>query len=368
MEKNPLISIVVPVYNAEDHIARTLDSLLAQNYDALEIICVDDGSSDGSLGILKGFEQKHPDRLKVFHQENQGVSVARNYGIDQAQGDIIMFADADDDLEPSTCKKVGEVFAQESPEVLTFGFKVDPLEAMPLGMDKELHPSNKTYDQFTSELLFQEKARPYVWRTAFSREFVNREHIRFEPGIKLGEDQIIYFVAYPLSKKTILASDQLYIYNMRSDSATHANANEEEGAERRLEQHMLVIEAILKEWQERGLQQLCRSELLEWSFDLVLFDIRSLDSAKQWAYFTRLMSDYESYYGELPSAVAEHAATRKCFQDIERTLAKAGKNPQTFPDQYVAIPHFVQFYLMRYGFVRCFQQILISLGILKKWK
>lgn len=367
-DENPLktISIIVPVYNAQDHLAQTLDSLLCQTNQDIEIICVDDGSQDHSLQILHAYKKAHPEIMRVFSQKNQGVSIARNLGIEQAKGDIIMFVDADDKLLPHACMKVKEVFEQQTPEVFTFGFMCEPPEAMPLGMAKELKPANKVYDQFAPDLLFKEKARPYACRTAFSRDLIEKHHIRFEPHIRLGEDQVIYFVAYPLSCKTVLSSEQFYIYNMHHDSATHANAHEKNSAQRRLEQHMLVVEAIQKEWRERGLTDFCRAALLEWTLDLVLFDMLSLDTQKQAEYFKRLMDDYRAYYDEDPSGVARNPSTKNCLQDIESALMAqdAGKQTRSF----VSTVHLALFYYHRYGFIRCFQQVLIGLGLLKKWK
>ena len=95
----PVISIIVPVYNVAPFLSRCLDSLVGQTYENLEIICVDDGSTDGSAAILDACAAKDS-RIKVIHQENAGVSVARNRGLDAATGEFVTFVDADDWLEP----------------------------------------------------------------------------------------------------------------------------------------------------------------------------------------------------------------------------------------------------------------------------
>lgn len=104
MMKNPLVSIIVPVYNTEKYISECLDSLCQQNYSHIEIIAVDDGSTDNSLCLLKELSNKD-DRLKVFSQPNQGVSAARNLALSQATGIYVMFVDADDWIDPSTIEK-----------------------------------------------------------------------------------------------------------------------------------------------------------------------------------------------------------------------------------------------------------------------
>lgn len=91
----PLISVIIPVYNVEKYLRRCLDSVIAQTYQKLEIICVDDGSIDDSGKICDQYAVRDA-RIKVIHQENQGLSAARNRGIDAADGEYIAFVDSDD--------------------------------------------------------------------------------------------------------------------------------------------------------------------------------------------------------------------------------------------------------------------------------
>lgn len=361
------ISLIVPVYNAEDSIVKTLDSLLNQTYQNIEVICVNDGSTDQSLKLLHQYANEYPETIAVVHQDNQGVSVARNTGINHATGGIIMFVDADDELVSCACERVAQVFSDSDTEVFTFGFMCNPVESMPLGMSKVLRPPAKSYSKFEPDLLFSDATRPYTCRTAISRSLLVREDIRFEPGVSLGEDQIIYFLLYPLSRKTVLSPEQLYIYNMQDQSATHANAADPLGAEKKLCQHMQVVETILREWSQRKLNHLCRPELLDWILDFVLFDINGLEEKKKTLYLARLLAGLDAYFQEDLTHVAHYRSTKKCLEDIRRSIA-TNKNDSTSPLKKTNIIHLAAFYCRRYGFVRCFQQLLISLGIIKKWK
>ena len=96
--KSPLISIIVPVYNAEKHLKRCLDSIICQTYKNLEIIIVDDGSEDGSGEICNKYAE-HDERVRVIHQKNQGVSSARNAALEVSRGEYIAFVDSDDWIE-----------------------------------------------------------------------------------------------------------------------------------------------------------------------------------------------------------------------------------------------------------------------------
>lgn len=102
--KNPLVSIIIPIYNTEKYIYECLNSLINQSYSHIEIIVVDDGSTDNSLCLLKELSAKDS-RLKVFSQPNQGVSAARNLALSKATGTYVMFVDADDWIDPHTIEK-----------------------------------------------------------------------------------------------------------------------------------------------------------------------------------------------------------------------------------------------------------------------
>lgn len=104
MMKNPLVSIIIPIYNTEKYIYECLNSLINQSYSHIEIIVVDDGSTDNSLCLLKELSAKDS-RLKVFSQPNQGVSAARNLALSKATGTYVMFVDADDWIDPHTIEK-----------------------------------------------------------------------------------------------------------------------------------------------------------------------------------------------------------------------------------------------------------------------
>ena len=98
-----LISIIVPVFNIEEYLSKCLISLINQTYSRIEIICVNDGSSDNSLGILENFSQKDS-RIKIISQKNQGLSAARNTGIANAQGEYVVFVDGDDWVDVNMCE------------------------------------------------------------------------------------------------------------------------------------------------------------------------------------------------------------------------------------------------------------------------
>ena len=115
------ISVIVPVYNCEDYLEESIRSILNQSFNDIEIICVDDGSTDDSLNILKELS-KQDTRLKVYTQENQGASVARNNALEKASGDYIYFFDADDYAVEDCLEKVYSNAVNNDSDMVIFYF------------------------------------------------------------------------------------------------------------------------------------------------------------------------------------------------------------------------------------------------------
>ena len=119
-----LVSVIVPVYNSTAYLKRCVDAILAQTYKDLEVVLVDDGSTDDSLDICREYA-KNDSRVKVFHKENGGSSSARNVGIKEATGEYICFCDSDDYYEPDIVENLMKVFNENQRN--TFGVKAGPL-------------------------------------------------------------------------------------------------------------------------------------------------------------------------------------------------------------------------------------------------
>lgn len=119
------ISIIVPVYNGEKHLVRCIESILNQEFDRrhLEILLINDGSSDGSLRLLKGYQKKNPTVISVVDQKNAGAATARNNGIQQARGEYVLFIDQDDSVDSDYCRCLYEAITEGDYDVVQAGFK-----------------------------------------------------------------------------------------------------------------------------------------------------------------------------------------------------------------------------------------------------
>lgn len=182
-----LLSIVVPVYNGSAFLPRCLESLLGQTYRELEIICVDDGSTDNSLETLQHYAAQDS-RMKVIHQENAGVSAARNAGLDAATGEYVTFVDADDWVEPDTYEKVLAAFS-DSVDLVCFGVDVEGVddsgleEYCRLLSDGPTPPSPNCIAGMNA----------CVWNKVYRHSIIQAHDMRFPEGQAYGEDDAFIF-------------------------------------------------------------------------------------------------------------------------------------------------------------------------------
>ena len=161
MKNKPLISIIVPVFNAEEYLAQCLDSILNQTYRDLEILCINDGSCDGSIGILKKYKNRDS-RIVIIDKQNEGVSATRNVGLKKANGDYLMFVDADDWIEPYTCEKALVTLNDNNADIVT--------------LPQAPRPTPKNSSDFGNTCI---KGWDSIYRKRISRKFTMR-HCRTE--------------------------------------------------------------------------------------------------------------------------------------------------------------------------------------------
>lgn len=222
MEKNtPKITVIIPVYNVEKYLRKCLDSVINQTYTNLEIICVDDGSPDNSGAILDEYSQKDS-RIIVIHQENAGVSAARNRGLDIATGEYIAFVDSDDWLEPQCYElAVAEFLKDNNIDLVYFGANVfnerNNLSQKEFEVQKKwFSPFYKGKYELSNKLMSHFIGA--VWSWLFKKSIIDEYNIRFS-NYKLSEDSL-FLMYYLNGVKFILYIDKcLYNYVLRDASA-----------------------------------------------------------------------------------------------------------------------------------------------------
>lgn len=216
MEKHTRVSVIIPVFNAEKYLTKCIDSVLSQTYTGLELILVNDGSTDQSENIINSFI--HDNRIVYLKQENKGVSAARNLGLSRASGEYIIFVDSDDYLVPDSLymriEKAANTdllisnyfqikdFAIEKKEFVNTDKELSILEALML-----ISPKNNIEYQ------------GYLWNKVFRREIIKENGILFDTSVAYGEDRLFICKYITYCKKISLDTNAVYCYRLNDDSA-----------------------------------------------------------------------------------------------------------------------------------------------------
>lgn len=221
---NPNISVIVPCYKVECYLKACLDSLIGQTYHNWEAICVDDGSPDNSGKILEEYAKKD-NRIKVIHQENQGLSVARNNGKKLAKGDYIYFLDSDDAIHPQLLEVTYELSKKYNADLVNFDCYNSERGMIER---KQQIDVNKMKVKVTDNPIFQgcykNKYRIHInaWNKLYKRELL--DGIEFIPGIHFEDFPHTYAV---LSRKprTVITTEKLYYYRPNEGSISRKDGN-----------------------------------------------------------------------------------------------------------------------------------------------
>lgn len=218
---NELISVIVPVYNVEKYLDQCIESVINQSYTNIEIILVDDGSTDNS-GILIDEWRKKDDRISVLHQNNSGLSAARNAGYKMSKGQYIMFVDSDDFLDLQMIEKMYSAIKDESAQI-SICYEIAFME------NKDIVPAKvpineKKYEnhkEFLSHFMDDFRGPfTWAWNKLFERSLI--DGIAFQEG-RLIEDLLFITDLSKRIKKVVWIPERLYYYRQRETSIMHTN-------------------------------------------------------------------------------------------------------------------------------------------------
>jgi glycosyltransferase involved in cell wall biosynthesis len=223
------ISVIIPVYNCEKYLERCLDSVLRQRLDdgdELQIVTVDDGSTDSSGSILDRYAKVHSN-IQVLHQPNQGVSAARNHGIDLVEGDYIHFVDADDFLLYDNCYRVllQKIKNADTPiDILRFKF-IMFFEGNELDVDRYYNLDDFVIDfEGTGRDVCHElKFIGYAHMSLNRSDVIREKHLRFDTTIHFNEDTLFNLELYLTVNHVVLTTASIYGYYMNSGSVSFSN-------------------------------------------------------------------------------------------------------------------------------------------------
>lgn len=209
-----LISVIVPVYNVDIYLEKSLLSLLNQTYKNLQIILIDDGSTDDSARICDHYKRIDK-RIEVFHLKNQGVSNARNLGLDYAKGKYIYFFDSDDTLEPEALRVLYDELQNNDIDLVECSyFKVYSNQKKAV-----IHPEIKikSKEAIRDLLLWRGCLTSFCWDKLYIKDKIGT--LRFDTSLKIGEDDLFVFEYLLKCDNVIVIERPLYNYLIRENSA-----------------------------------------------------------------------------------------------------------------------------------------------------
>ena len=210
----PRVSVIVPIWNEERHLAGALGGILSQDFEALEAVLVDGGSEDGSLALARQYAEKYPGKVRVFTvPPGEGPGTARQEGIRQAKGDYLVFADADDLLpEKDVVSRLYRTIRREEADIVVGNYDrlLDGrrVPARPHGFTADTDP---TTEDFRFQGFFSGGHLAYVWGKMYRKGFLEEHQITFS-GLPYGEDKLFNFFCYAARPSYVFVPETVYTY------------------------------------------------------------------------------------------------------------------------------------------------------------
>ena len=292
------ISVIIPAYNVEDYIGDCVNSIMNQTFKDLEIICINDGSEDNTLNILRQFESKD-DRIIVIDQENNGVGTARNAGLDAATGEYIYFIDSDDFLDSNALSELYDIAKENEADLIIFksqNFNHDPtepfveeyneMEQIPSSFKNKLFSFKDMLEHFT-------KIDVTIWNKFFKHDLI--EDVRFDEDI-IFEDNLFTVDYFFKANRVYFYDKVLYHRRLRPNSIiTSASRRHVEGLE--------VNKRMIKRIKEAGYYDDVKEKLFIKNFTIIIYRFINIDDEYKEYFFDCLKKDLTSNEDEIKNSL-----------------------------------------------------------------
>lgn len=275
---SPLVSIIVPVYNCAEYVQQCLDSVYAQIYENWEIICVDDGSQDDSLSILRVNESLH-DRVRVISTANKGPGSARNEGIVRAEGKFVLFLDADDFIDPRLLEITVSQAEKTNADIVVwdvwfFNDRHGRVQHPPMGI---LHftpfiQDGSVFSWRTSPDDILLSFQNWPWNKLFRTSFVNQNGLRFQEDVMRTEDVLFVCVALMRAQRITTVEGRLSCYRVMRPGSAMATKDEYPF------DFLTAILAFKEFLKQEGLYEEVGRSYRNWALSSALYNLHTLNS------------------------------------------------------------------------------------------
>lgn len=237
------VSVVIPVYNVEDYVEKCLDSVVNQTLDDIEIIVVNDGSTDSSKEKINKYLEKYPNKIKYLEKENGGLSSARNFGMPHATGKYIAFLDSDDYIEKDAYEKMYNLAEKENADMVDCDFIWE-------------YPNKNKMDkvkEYNSKEEMIEKGRVAAWNKLIRRDIIERENLKFPEGLRY-EDVDFFYKLVPYIEKVVFSREPYIHYVQRQTSITNTQNS-------RTEEIFIVLDNVINYYKEKNLFEKYKTQI-----------------------------------------------------------------------------------------------------------
>ena len=286
----PKVSVILPVYNVGKYLRQSLDSLINQTLKEIEIICVNDGSTDDSYEILEEYKSKD-NRIKVIHKENKGTGAARNDGLRLATGECIGFVDPDDWVKPNMFERLYQEIKEKD---------LDIVMCMPDGYD-EKNAVNAPFPYFVDanfEHIIDDKIfnwrdlSPFqypmcVWNKLYTKKLFDDNNIDFAEGLDF-EDHKVIFGTLLTAQKMYFIREKLYVYRFNREGSVLTDNN------RRLIDHIKIFDIVENLMKETNTYNILRNDFLTYKIHNILY------------YYSMIKDEFKSeYYNNMVQSIKD---------------------------------------------------------------
>lgn len=326
------ISIILPIYNVGNYLARCLDSLLSQNYPQVEIILVNDGSKDDSLAICQQYAAKDS-RIVIIDKENEGVAIARNVGMEAATGEYITFVDPDDWVEPEMYQSLMTHLKKwDAPICLCNFYKDTKRKSQPklFEFENECLENEEIAEKLINDMIGMPDLLPKygmvmgsVWRGLYNRQFIEENHLRFVPKLTIMEDLVFMVQVLLKCQKVAIDSGVWYHYVQHASSALHSYNHQ------LWEDQVVVYEHLERSLQEANLEDEMRNRLDFRYIGMVLTAIKNETYMRKDGDFRdTIMHIKEIFMDDTLRCVLERVKPIQVEKNTEKELSQKQQTPK----------------------------------------
>lgn len=318
------VSVIIPVYNVEAYVKECLDSVINQTLTDIEIICVDDGSTDHSGRILDTYA-KHDSRIHVIHKANGGVASARNAGMRYAHGEMLMFLDADDFLELNTCERVWQEMCDYEADMVIYGGTPYPSsENAPRWMMNNFATRDIRYDSFNPYILFYEHGtRPFVWHHGYRRSVLEEHDMWFDERVPFGEDNVFQVEVTPHCQRFAFISDKLHHYRWIREGSLMDQMSKD--LLKKKYHHTAYCHILTEYWQKQGWLEKYGFDFTRWIMNFQVKAFLDMDKTAVAPLMEQTCAMLEKYE-LLPYLDQLHVSYAPLIKAVEECLSNQREN------------------------------------------